>query len=46
MITYTTEALSPVTNPVVSQMTVGCVFQGVDVHTLYSALLVLLVFWH
>ena len=32
----------PVTNPFVSQLTVGCVFDGVDLRTVYSASLVFL----
>lgn len=32
----------PVTNPFVSQLTVGCVFDGVDLRTVYSASLVIL----
>jgi hypothetical protein len=34
--------MRPITNPLVSQVTVGCVFHGVDLHTIYSAPLVLL----
>lgn len=43
-ITYNNEALSPVTNPFVSKITVGCIFQGVDLRTIYSGLFVLLFF--
>lgn len=32
--------MHPVTNPIVSKLTVGCIFDGVNLYTVYSAFLV------
>lgn len=34
------QSMYPITDPIVHKLTVGCVYDGVDLHTIYSAFLV------